>query len=120
MKEYIYPCPSCGFLVFDEPSGSYDICPICGWEDDNVQLKYPLMRGGANGGSLLDYQKDILKELPVEITKTDEYIRSSEWHPLRQEDCIEDADVPKSGMSYFLSASKDALDYYWKKKNKKD
>ncbi len=78
------------------------------------------MRGGANGGSLLDYQKDILKEFPVEIAQTDNYIRSSEWYPLRPEYCTEDADIPKSGMGYSLSATEDAPDYYWKKKNDKD
>jgi hypothetical protein len=24
-----YPCPCCGFLVFDEEPGSFSICPIC-------------------------------------------------------------------------------------------
>jgi len=31
-----YPCPCCGYLVFTEPPGSYDICSICFWEDDPV------------------------------------------------------------------------------------
>src|SRR5436190_23116503 len=43
-----YPCPVCGYLVFDEPPGSYAICPICFWEDDAIQLGFPLMGGGAN------------------------------------------------------------------------
>jgi hypothetical protein len=34
-----YPCPCCGHVVFDEPPGSYSICPICFWEDDLVQLR---------------------------------------------------------------------------------
>ena len=34
------PCPCCGYLVFDEPVGSFDICPICDWEDDDVQLRF--------------------------------------------------------------------------------
>jgi hypothetical protein len=44
-----YPCPACGFEVFDDAPGSYDLCPVCDWEDDGVQLRYPSMRGGANG-----------------------------------------------------------------------
>jgi hypothetical protein len=48
-----YPCPCCGNLTLDEePPGTYDICPVCYWEDDNVQYDYPDMRGGANPMSL--------------------------------------------------------------------
>lgn len=48
-----FPCPCCGFLTCDEePGGSYDICPVCFWEDDPVQLRDPDYRGGANKVSL--------------------------------------------------------------------
>ena len=50
-----FPCPCCGYLTFDEPPGSYAICPICFWEDDLVQLRFPT-RGGANV-PLLDAQR---------------------------------------------------------------
>jgi hypothetical protein len=53
-----YPCPVCGYLVFDGPPGSYNVCPICYWEDDIVQLAFPLMEGGANRISLYDAQKE--------------------------------------------------------------
>jgi anaerobic ribonucleoside-triphosphate reductase len=29
-----WPCPCCGYQVFTGPPGSYEICPVCGWEDD--------------------------------------------------------------------------------------
>ena len=30
-----YECPCCGFYTFDEkPNGSYDICPVCFWEEE--------------------------------------------------------------------------------------
>jgi hypothetical protein len=54
------PCPCCGYFVFAGPSGSYDICPICFWEDDIVQLAFPLMAGGANSISLHQSQKNFL------------------------------------------------------------
>ena len=50
-----YPCPCCGYLTSSDP-GSYDICPICGWEDDISQLRFPRMAGGANRVSLIDAQ----------------------------------------------------------------
>lgn len=52
----MHPCPSCGYDVFGEPPGSYDICPICFWEDDIVQLAFPDLAGGANKCSLIDGQ----------------------------------------------------------------
>ena len=44
-------CPVCGKYYFSEP-GSYEICPVCGWEDDSSQKQYPDMEGGANKDSL--------------------------------------------------------------------
>ncbi|MEU7342544.1 CPCC family cysteine-rich protein [Streptomyces bacillaris] len=29
-----YPCLSCGHRVLDTRPGSYEICPVCFWEDD--------------------------------------------------------------------------------------
>jgi len=53
-----YPCPCCGFLSFGEPPGSYDICPICFWEDDELQLEYgTTLAGGANKPTLQDAQR---------------------------------------------------------------
>ncbi len=48
-----YPCPCCLYLTFDEePPGTYEICPVCGWEDDEVQFNDPSFSGGANNVSL--------------------------------------------------------------------
>ena len=50
-----YACPCCGFFTLDEkPPGTYDICRVCGWEDDAVQFDNPLYRGGANHESLVE------------------------------------------------------------------
>src|SRR5258708_23885305 len=46
------PCPSCGFLVFNQLPGSFDFCPICLWQDDVVQLRFPDYAGGANKPAL--------------------------------------------------------------------
>ena len=42
-------CPVCGQYSFAEP---HDICPVCGWEEDKVQLRDPDFAGGANEMSL--------------------------------------------------------------------
>ena len=51
-----FTCPCCGHRTFDRPPGSYDICPVCFWEDDDVQLLDPAFRGGANSPSLMECQ----------------------------------------------------------------
>jgi hypothetical protein len=44
-----YLCRCCGFLTLSDPSyGSYEICPVCFWEDDPVQNEDPSNAGGAN------------------------------------------------------------------------
>ncbi|MDR5760871.1 CPCC family cysteine-rich protein [Caballeronia sp. LZ035] len=45
------PCPCCQSLEIGE-SGDYEICDICGWEDDPVQSADPDYKGGANEMSL--------------------------------------------------------------------
>ena len=47
-------CPVCGNSVFSKAEfpGSYVICPICGWEDDDLQYYEPSYEGGANQVSL--------------------------------------------------------------------
>ena len=52
-----YPCPCCGYMVFEESPGSYDICPICFWEDDLSQLRFPRTTG-ANRVSLVEAQRN--------------------------------------------------------------
>ncbi|HEX2209262.1 MAG TPA: CPCC family cysteine-rich protein [Longimicrobium sp.] len=49
----LHPCPCCSFRTLaEEERGGYEICGVCGWEDDPVQLNDPDYRGGANQESL--------------------------------------------------------------------
>jgi hypothetical protein len=38
--------------------GSFQICPVCFWEDDDVQFRWPTMDGGANKVSLIEAQRN--------------------------------------------------------------
>ena len=52
-------CPCCGFKTLDtEHYGSYTLCPVCFWEDDEVQIRNPTW-GGANL-PLIDAQKNFI------------------------------------------------------------
>lgn len=54
-----YPCPCCGHKTFDEePLGTFDICPVCYWEDDNIQFANPQYKGGANEMSLEEARRN--------------------------------------------------------------
>jgi hypothetical protein len=48
-----YACPCCDCYTLDEPPpGTFALCPVCWWEDDNIQFADPDYRGGANKDSL--------------------------------------------------------------------
>lgn len=51
-----HPCPCCGHLSLSAPQ-DYELCPICSWEDDGIQLRWPMSAEGANGMSLVDAQR---------------------------------------------------------------
>jgi hypothetical protein len=46
----VYSCPCCGYPTVGEPP-SYEICPICSWEDDGCD------GGGPNACSLTEAQE---------------------------------------------------------------
>jgi rubredoxin len=46
-----HACPVCGHHTLSE-RGAYQICAVCGWEDDPAQSADPDLAGGANRESL--------------------------------------------------------------------
>jgi hypothetical protein len=114
-----YPCPCCGYLVFREPAGSYEICPICFWEDDISQLRFVHMKG-ANGVSLVDGQQNYLSigvcerrfKSNVRLPLPNEQ-RDPEWRLI--DPAIDNIEKPISGQRYEIAYPKDnsAL-YYWR------
>lgn len=48
-----YACPCCGSRTLHDPErGSFEICPICLWEDDEIALEQPDTVCGPNPVSL--------------------------------------------------------------------
>ena len=58
---FVFNCPVCGQYTFQSGPGSYEICPVCGWEDDKAQYKDPNLKGGANRFSLKEYKEQYEK-----------------------------------------------------------
>lgn len=77
-----YPCPCCGHLIFGEPPGSYEICPICFWEDDPGQLRWPDYAGGANSPSLIESQRNYVECGAMEPRFVDQVRPASEVEPV--------------------------------------
>lgn len=60
--ENLFTCPCCGYKTLSEqPPGTFEICQICWWEDDNIQFDDPDYIGGANGDSLRMCQRKFYK-----------------------------------------------------------
>ncbi len=87
-----YTCPCCGYQTLSEPPpGTYEICPVCFWEDDGVQFADPDYEGGANRASLRQEQQLFLKREMngslqgawVRLPRADEP-KDPEWRPLPQ------------------------------------
>jgi Cysteine-rich CPCC len=112
LMEDLFPCPSCGFHMFSGAPGTYEICALCGWEDDPVQLKRPNMGGGANKESLAAHQQRALQRFPLGLARSGDHVRSANWRPLRSSD-LQSSDQPTDGRSYFEAAAEDTPHYYW-------
>lgn len=101
-----YPCPSCGFLVFDEEPGSYATCPVCGWEDDLSQLRF-VTRGGASA-PLIDYQ--LSHRRSIDAVSFD---RDLAWRLLDR--TIDSIEEPVPGVDYGRTYADDrTVYYYWR------
>ncbi len=85
-----YTCPCCGYKTLsEEPPGTYEICHICFWEDDNVQFNAPSFEGGANNVSLKQGQLNFIefgaceKEMLSHVRNpTVNDVKDSNWKPV--------------------------------------
>ena len=114
-----FPCPCCGYIVFSELPGSYEICPICYWEDDDVQLRQPNMGGGANKVSLVEAQKNFVAfganiaehiKYVHKPTKGDE--RDETWRMFNKD--VDAPEIPSKDFNEAYKINPSRL-YYWKR-----
>lgn len=115
-----FPCPCCGYLVYDRQPGGHEKCPICGWEDDLAQLRFPRMPGSANRVSLESAQQNFAhmgvaerRYLGEGREPLEDEPREQAWRPLDpQRDNVEE---PQRG-SYAGSYPEDdtTVLYYWR------
>ena len=115
------PCPCCGHRVFDYAPGFHHSCPICGWEDNLVQLRFPTMPGSCNMVSLQEGQQNFrdygaaerryLGEIrePVDGEEVEEG-----WRPLDLS--IDNVEEPQRGQNYGETYPYEdtTLLYYWR------
>ena len=112
----MYTCPVCGYLTFAEPPGSYDVCKVCGWEDDALQLEFPTtLDGGANTTTLFDAQAAYGKALTRLSRKhpgiQPPFERDPSWRPIDpQRDRFPEWDAQQSERAPHAD---DRL-YYWR------
>ncbi len=70
-----YPCPCCDYRTLnEEPPGTYLICPVCYWEDDEVQFYNIDYVGGANAVSLSQARKNF-SEFGAVTLEAKRYVR---------------------------------------------
>lgn len=90
-----FTCPSCGFRTLSDSPGSFDICKVCFWEDDPVQLLDPWYAGGANKVSLVEAQQNY-REHGVSEPRFKEHVRAplptetrdETWRPAVESDRV--------------------------------
>lgn len=63
-----FACPCCGYLTLPyKPPGTFEICPVCYWEDDNLQYAAPDRRGGANSICLREAKENFRRYGAISI-----------------------------------------------------
>ncbi|KAJ2982973.1 hypothetical protein NQ176_g1030 [Zarea fungicola] len=75
-------CFCCGYLTreYGALPGTYWICNVCGWEDDDTSVRDPLYAGGANGPSLWEAQQQFQKLISASLV--DREPRDSTWRQI--------------------------------------
>ncbi|PZO34365.1 MAG: hydrolase [Flavobacteriaceae bacterium] len=76
-----HTCPCCGYFTLNyEADNTFQLCPVCYWEDDGIQFRDPTYEGGANRVSLIQ-AKENFKSFGAIEERYKEYVRP----PLEEE-----------------------------------
>ena len=114
-----YTCPCCGYRVFAGPPGTEDLCPICGWRDDLMHLRFPRFSGLPNGISLVDAQMNysLIGAMDAKAVNGVRFPgpgdeRDADWRPIDTDvDRLEDPPLDFDG----LTEPEDPTTlYYWR------
>lgn len=95
MKKNIV-CPCCWF---DTVKDFYEICEICGWENDPIQRDNPMSDVWANTISLFQSQQNVLKEIPSSVLTFKTFTRKKNRTPLKK--CDKEENTIRNGLDYF-------------------
>ena len=92
--------------------GTYNICEVCGWEDDGVQLATPACGGGANKESLVEAQLAALARVPFGMAESAGICRSRSWRPLSASE-VSRATVERDQRYWMNPAVVEVSECYW-------
>jgi hypothetical protein len=121
MRYHKYPCPCCGYLVFGMQPGGNERCPICLWEDDLAQLRFPFLPGSANHVSLDEAQHNYAgcgaaerRHAGVAREPIEGETREPGWRPL--DPARDNIEEPQRGINYADSypLADTTVLYYWR------
>lgn len=110
MTSINYKCPCCGQKTLDSEH-MFDICSVCGWEDDNVQFRNPDFFGGANFFSLNEYKRVFLEG--KDVLKLQEEARHEYLEQIKAEYAIKIRAILQKRIEFGSSD-------YWTQENKKE
>jgi len=77
-----YKCTCCGYVTLQEnpEDPTFEICPVCFWENDPLQSEKPDYSGGANRVSLIQARKNF-----NEFGSSEERLLTYVRNPLEEE-----------------------------------
>jgi hypothetical protein len=115
-----HPCACCGYVTIPGRPGSHHICKVCGWEDDEVQLRWPTQPGSNGLLCLIDAQSNFAilgrARLPRDVhlrPPAPDEARPPDWRPIDL--ALDDFEPPTDGetdMGRTYPADATEL-YYW-------
>jgi hypothetical protein len=107
--------------VHEREPGFHQVCPVCGWEDDLSQLRFPLMPGSSNGVCLHEAQQNFRRYGASErrnVGQTRDPVDGEElesgWRPLEVDK--DNVEHPSRGVAYADSYPwpDTTVLYYWR------